>query len=309
MARSSIPGARSPLRGKCGDTVYQVRRVDGITTQFQKAAEESRVNNNTEPQAKARMVMGQIQRMFHLLPDIIKDAYVKTPRGTLSFQHFAKLNYERLRQDRDENWDNYGLFDWRPKYDLTAPAGVWQLADGDLPNFTFDSLQTEVAGYNTLEIRWLNVDPAQTVREFFSQHGFQPSDELWLVYYIQSTDDYVPRVEVAKFKVSPYVNPDGTLEDEVTDDFFIAVSRQSAEAVLMFEDDSTLFLGIGAFQDEDYVVACSGFMVVRRADGETHFSSCNFSWIINQVSPLYGRWYKMLKPSEAFETWFNNNGT
>lgn len=84
-------------------------------------APESREYTNTEPQAKARMIMGQIERMFHILPDVIKYAFATIPNGSLSFQHFSKLNYDLLKQDQNDNWQYWSQFDWRAKRDMTAP--------------------------------------------------------------------------------------------------------------------------------------------------------------------------------------------
>ena len=116
MARSRLGGSRSKLRGACGSVIYQMRKgADGKTEQIVQARPEEREYSNTEAQIKARMIMGQIQRMFHILPRLIQTAFATIPMGALSLQHFSKLNRPLLVVDYETNFNVYGDFDWREK--------------------------------------------------------------------------------------------------------------------------------------------------------------------------------------------------
>jgi hypothetical protein len=304
MGRQSIPGARSKVRGKVGDTVYQIRRDgNGKQVQIVKAAEESRADNNTREQALARMTMGQVQRMFHALPQVIKDAYESTPRGTLSFQHFCRLNYPLLKQDRINHWQEFGEFDWRRKRDMTPPAGKWILADGSYPKMNYDSVEVSVVTSNNVNMHWKGVQPTWTVAQMLQKMSLALTDEIWIIYFIQIHPDYVPAVEVAKFHFNPRVHLSDIIEDVDLENLFQQFEGPECSQIFNLWDDGDLSWDMWAFSDAEYIVANAAFMRVNRDDGTCRFSSAQFEWLIDPVNPKYGVWYKMLTPRIAFLTW------
>lgn len=308
MARSSLRGARSPLRGKLGSVVYQVtRNAKGKTTQLSKAAETSRENPNTEKQAKARMVMGMIQRMYHKLPQIIKDAYIGTPRGTLSFQHFAKINYEQLRTERDEHWSEVGQFDWRNKYDMLAPAGPWYLTDGDYHRIHYDRLEVQVVDSNPLLMMWDDVSQCVTLGDFLKLANLSFTDEIWLIYFIQMQPSMVPEVKIAKFRFNEDNTPETLFEDVYWEEVILQFEGEEITFNAFMWGDKELDWSFADFAESRYVVACAAMMIVNRDNGKTRFSSSRFQWMINPNNPLYGVWYRMQTPEEAFRTWYNEN--
>ena len=305
MARSSLAGAHSPLRGKLGNVIYQVtRNAQGKTTQLSKAAETSRENPNTEKQAKARMVMGMIQRMFNKLPQIIKDAYIDTPRGTLSFQHFAKINYEQLRRERDEHWDEVGAFDWRNKYDMLAPAGTWYLTKGDYHSLTYDRYEVQLVDSNPLLLMWDDVSDCITLGDFLKKATIDFTDELWLIYFIQMQPSLVPEVKVAKFRFNEDNSPLTLFEDVYWEEVLLQFEGDPITFNAFMWGDNEMNFSFSDFSDERYVVANAAIMLVNRQGGKTRFSTAKFQWMINPVNPLYGRWYRIQTPAEAFLTWY-----
>lgn len=308
MARSSLRGARSPLRGKLGNTIYQVtRNAQGKTTQLSKAAEVSRENPNTEKQAKARMVMGMIQRMFNKLPQIIKDAYVDTPRGTLSFQHFAKINYEQLRTERDEHWSEFGDFDWRNKYDMLAPAGTWYLTAGDYHSIQYDKIEMEMVDRNNLVMVWEHCKDCVTLGDFLKLANLAFTDEIWLIYFIQIHPSMEPMVKVAKFRFSEDNTPETLIEDVFWEEVLIQFEGDPISFYGLVYGDLEISWAFSDFSESRYVVANAAIMVVNRDNGKTRFSSSRFQWMIKRTNPLYGVWYRIQTPEEAFRTWFNEN--
>lgn len=304
MGRQSIPGARSKVRGKVGDTVYQIRRDEnGKQIQIAKAAEESRADNNTREQALARMTMGQVQRMFHALPQVIKDAYESTPRGTLSFQHFCKLNYPLLKQDRIDHWQEFGEFDWRRKRDMTPPAGKWILADGSYPKMTYDSIEVSYVDNNNVNMHWANVQGIWTMAQLLQKMTLSLTDEIWIIYFIQAKPSNVPSVEVAKFRFNPHIRLSDIVDDIDLENMFVQFEGPTCSQMFNLWEDGDLSWDMWAFTDEDYVVANAAYMRVNRDDGNCRFSSAQFEWLINPVSPQYGVWYRMLTPRIAFLTW------
>ena len=82
MARGRLGGTKSKIRGKVGSEVYQLKRdPNGTLLQSVYAMPESPTYSNSERQAKNRCIMGQIERMWHLLPDIIRQCYADVAAG------------------------------------------------------------------------------------------------------------------------------------------------------------------------------------------------------------------------------------
>lgn len=132
MARSSLAGARRPLRGKLGSTVYQVKRIDGKTTQIAKAAEESRVNNNTDAQARYRMCYASICHVLSdladIIPEFIEDGY--TP--VRPYDYWSSRALYDVQDNFDEHFEESSPFDYARRGEVAARSGEYQFAFGTL---------------------------------------------------------------------------------------------------------------------------------------------------------------------------------
>lgn len=308
MARSKQGGSRGLVRGKLGSTIFQVKRsADGKAMQIQKAAEESRVNNNTEAQAKARMVMGMIQRMFHALPDIIKDAYKSTPRGTLSFQHFAKINYPLLKADRDNHWSGECEFDWREKGDMTPPAGIWKLADGSYHNFRYDEIELERVSSNQVTFIWHNVPETATFADFLRLCSLDRSDKLFLIFFFQKKPNYIPEVRVSRYRINPAIPITETRNNIIWDDVMLPIDEDAPLVMGVNMGGGDIYLTFSNFYDGIYVVANAAIMVVNYTTQPMKFSSAQFEWFINIQNPVYGNWYNVRTPADVWPSWFDND--
>lgn len=308
MARSKQGGSRGLVRGKLGSTIFQVKRsADGKAMQIQKAAEESRVNNNTEAQAKARMVMGMIQRMFHALPDIIKDAYKSTPRGTLSFQHFARINYPLLVADRDDHWDDKCEFDWRKKGDMTPPAGIWKLADGSYHNFMYDEIEVERVSSNQVTFIWHNMQATDTFADFLRRCNLDRSDVLFLIYFFQKKPDYVPEVRVARYHINPTIPLTATRDDMTWDEILMPLDADAPQVMGVNMGEGDIYLTFSNFYDGMYVVANAAIMVVNYTKQPMKFSSAQFKWFIEIYRKGGAYWYNIRTPEKVWPSWFESS--
>lgn len=84
MARGKLGGTKAKIRGKVGKDIYQVKRgEDGSLVQEVYPQNLTPKYTNTYKQAVNRCCMGQVERMWHLLPQIIKDSFALVPMGTL----------------------------------------------------------------------------------------------------------------------------------------------------------------------------------------------------------------------------------
>lgn len=138
MARSNTGGTRGFLRGKVANDLYQVgHRADGTKVQLVRSVEESRINNNTMPQAMARMQMALCMGSLAQYKEIVDHSFEGVPYGQLSIAHFVHLNIPAIQDDCKNHWSDYFLWDYPIKGTPEPKAGSWIMSQGSLtiPNF------------------------------------------------------------------------------------------------------------------------------------------------------------------------------
>ena len=301
MARSRLGGSRSKLRGACGSVIYQMRKgADGKTEQIVQARPEEREYSNTEAQIKARMIMGQIQRMFHILPQLIQTAFSTIPMGTLSLQHFAKLNRPLLAEDYETHYNVYGDFDWREKRDMTAPAGRWILTEGQMPEIIPDRVSIVANVPTDVEAAWSYLDASATYGDLLTQMGMVPGDRIYFLMFRKDKATMTPAIDVHYFQASTIYPLETLLEDVAEDELFAysgnADGHNSANPNTRYFDFQITYQD---FEPES-VIACFAFILFHRdANGYIKFSSSRFRW--------YGdrpwRWFDMQTPWFAHRSW------
>lgn len=300
MGRGKLGGTKAKIRGKVGAEIYQVVRTDeGSLEQHVYKAPESREYTNTEGQAKARMIMGQIERMFHILPDIIRYAFDTIPSGSLCFQHFSRLNYNLLREDLKSNWDGLPNFDWRPKYELSAPAGTWKLTDGSIEPFRWGRALFSQGMNNGLQLSWDAPNNNPTIGDFYKVCGMQDGDMLIALFYVHPIESGEPYILQLNLRLNPYYKINTPLEDTLPDFVFV---HDTDWDVLCQYDVSTNEIDLEIVGDNvgfDYYAACGAFVIVRKTERGTLFSSAEFQWMLGTGE--YG--YPRNNASQAFETW------
>lgn len=300
MARGRLGGTKSKIRGKVGTEIYQLKRdPNGTLIQSVYGQNLNPTYSNTEAQAKNRCIMGQIDRMWHALPQIIKDSYANVPQGTLSFQRFAKLNYPQLKEDFETHFEKDNEFSWVRKRWMDTPAGPWILTDGTLPQVTWDYAGFTLDWNNSIYISWHKTFPNATYGDFLSNFGVQMGDRLILAFYRVDSPSYEQRVETFTFRPrqdysidTPWVDVDDDNPFD-TDCPYRQVSGYSSE-------DSEFFWDIDT---QDYPqkikIACFALFIARDTDKGTLFSSSRFAWAQRPVELGYLR----ETPQTIFNTW------
>lgn len=138
MARSNTGGTRGFLRGKVANDLYQVgHRADGTKVQLVRSVEESRINNNTMPQAMARMQMALCMGTLAQYKEIVDHSFEGVPYGQLSIAHFVHLNIPAIQDDCKNHWSDFFLWDYPIKGTPEPKAGSWIMSQGSLtiPSF------------------------------------------------------------------------------------------------------------------------------------------------------------------------------
>ena len=307
MGRSRVAGCRSKVRGAVGDVIYQISKdADGVNQQVVYARQRERVNNNTPAQARARMIMGQVQRMFHILPEVISGAFATIPRGAESFWHFAKMNHALLSDDFDTNFNTYGRFDWRPKYDMSAPAGIWKLTDGLLPEIEPDQISVSPAASYELDFSFRMASQDATLGDLLDRLGMQLGDTLYVLIYRKDSPDYVPSIEVCQFYVPRSLDPATPLNEWGDDESPFEYRAPALEGRTVFDMSNDFTFLIGDWSDDStLVIACVAFIVYRPTDSFPLFSSSSFRWYLSN----YWRLFDCKTINETYETWQQTNST
>lgn len=300
MGRSRRGGTQSKIRGAVGSTVYQITK-DSQGRYYQKSyvREYTRTNNNSPGQARARMIMGQIQRMFHILPEIITGAFATIPKGTQCFQHFARINYPLLRLDFENNFDSYGHFDFRPKYDMSAPAGIWKLTEGILPEVIPDVVESTRFMPYSLGFEFALGSNDATYGDLLKRIGMQYGDTLYILFYRKDIPDAKPIIEVCRLIPHREIPLSTRLDDIAEDDYFTYYGQLQCFQNFTFED-SHFNVSIGDFSDDTPVrLACIAFLLYRPTDGYPLFSSSQFRWFNEE----WWRYYQGQIISETYQNW------
>lgn len=300
MGRGRLGGTKSKIRGKVGSEVYQLKRdLNGTLMQTVYAMPENPTYTNSEKQAKNRCIMGQIERMWHLLPDIIRQCYANVAAGALSFQEFSRLNYPLLKQDFDSHFDGNNVFDWQAKRVMNAPAGTWQLTEGVLPAVTWNNTECAQGWNNSYMIEWYKKFPNATYGDFLSLFGLQHGDTLVSVNFRQMYSDASTHVDVFKFQPRSDYAADKPWSEVDDEHVFVTDCPYRVFAGLIY-NWNTFYFEIDAQDAPSWLkIACFAFFVVRPSENGTLFSSCKFRWALGTTQ--YG--YHRAAPAEIFGSW------
>lgn len=303
MGRARIGGTKSKLRGKVGGDIYQLKRdAAGTLVQSVYAQNLNPAYSNSEKQAKNRMIMGQVERMWHWLPQIIKDSFANVPRGTRSFQMFSKLNYDLLRNDFESHYDADPDFDWQPKYDLHAPAGPWLLTHGSLSPVSWDSAVCSLGWNNGIYLEWTSGSSYATYGDFLDCWGLKHNDRLVFVVFRQDGNDVWGYVETWSFWPRSDYSVD-TPWSEVDDEHIFETNCPYTVLCAQLYSPKGFSFNIDTQDYEKEIkIACFSFFIVRPSDTGTLFSSSQFSWAQGNVRDGYRR----RSPAVIFPSWYNS---
>ena len=302
MARGRLGGTKSKIRGKVGSEIYQLKRDPNRTLiQSVYGQNPNPTYSNTEAQAKNRCIMGQIDRMWHALPQIIKDSFANVPQGALSFQRFAKLNYPQLKEDFETHFEKDNEFSWVRKRLMDTPAGPWFLTAGTLPQVTWSYAGFSLNWNNTIYISWHKSFPNPTYGDFLSNFGVQLGDRLILAFYRVDSPSNEQSVETFTFHPRQDYSIDTPWVDVDTNHIFDTDCPYKQVGGYTWEDPEFFWY----ISTQDYPmkikIACFGLFIARDTDKGTLFSSSRFVWAQENVENGYPR----ETPQTIFETWLN----
>lgn len=192
MARSRAGGTSALLSGKLGDVIYQItRNPDGSFRQSVMDNPESRINPNTDAQARARLTMALIERAMFTYRDFMGTGFEGVDPGTNSVSKFSEVNYNIVKYDIDTYWDVEEWPDWNydfPKKGVSAVKdGCYTISQGTLrDNLNFWPYGTygerREFGFNTRVL-----EQAPTVKHFLDANGLRPGMQYVAIFFCQGT--------------------------------------------------------------------------------------------------------------------------
>lgn len=132
MGKGRVGGARAKIRGKVGNSVYQiVREPDGSYSQMVYAQSEDRNDTLTPDLVRQRIMMSMCYKWMAAIPFILNSAFGKGRYKPLNLQEFVRLNIPRLRQNIDDDSDILPV-DWFYEYgDPYFYPEPMQITDGN----------------------------------------------------------------------------------------------------------------------------------------------------------------------------------
>lgn len=300
MARAKLGGCKTHLKGKLGDTIHRVvRSKTGKLISTSYAVPAARIDNNTDAQVKARMIMGQIERMFHVLPDIIKNAFINIDAGTLSFQHFARLNYPLLVTDYENHYDLNPNFDWRAKYDVTAPAGEWILSDGNLPSLNYDQLLFYQTTNNGVEVNVNNAGRCLTIGQLLDYMNLQEGDTLVFFLFRKEVTFEQPHIFQVVYHVATSLDRECLIDDTLENDIIIPEDDTNSGSIVYNEDGHFSIWWEDTWATTPYMCSCFAPLIIRQVKEKQLFSSATFSWGTEITALQYTR----NAPNDVVESW------
>lgn len=301
MARSNIGGTRGWLRGRVANDLFQVTKdAQGKRIQLVRSVEESRINNNTMPQAMARMQMALCMGSLAQFKEIVDHSFEGIPYGQLSIAHFVHLNIPQIQQDCKNHWSDLFLWSYPEKGVSVPKPGSWILAEGSLtlPDFITRHC-TSVYGYNSgvqLDFDMANLTKAMMKEKL----GLADNDYITHLAFAESSIERFNKLVYLRLYLNPTFADSTVITTDNYRDVFTYASNANFRSTF---DDST-----GTFWfyfDRHDIQNCDAFPVdcniISRWDGRT--------WCRNNArflpTPNYEDYTtNWASPHSRFQSWF-----
>ena len=209
MARSSLAGARAPLRGKLGSTVYQVRRIDGKSTQIAKAAEDSRVNNNTNAQARYRMCYASVCHVLSDLADIIPEFIEDGLTSIRSLDYWSSKALYDVQDNFDEHFEESSPFDYARRAENGARSGEYQFAFGTLnrgAGMSTTHTHQSIGGYDYVDWSISGAPVGCTVGQWLKNARLDANQTIYVVAFACNDYEAVGQYFYARIRAKEGIN-------------------------------------------------------------------------------------------------------
>lgn len=192
MARSRVGGTSGKLSGRVGDVIYSItRNADGSFRQQAAFNDGIRENPNTDAQARARLTMATVERAMFTYRDFMGTGFEGVALGTNCVSKFSELNYNAMKYEIDEYWDDPEWPDYNydfPRKGQTSPKdGCFIISQGSLRldlhiHCLFANQAQRFFGIETTVI-----ENPMTVRKFLWRNNLKPGMQFVGIFYCEGT--------------------------------------------------------------------------------------------------------------------------
>ena len=192
MARSRVGGSNGMLSGRVGDVIFSItRNSDGSFRQQAAFNDGIRVNPNTDAQARARLTMATVERAMFTFRDFMGTGFEGVALGTNSVSKFSEVNYNAMKYEIDEYWDDPEWPDYNydfPRKGQTSPKdGCFIISRGSLGYNDYILTQPASGGRDWFGIETQAIEPPFSVRKFLGRNGLKPGMQFVGLFFCQGT--------------------------------------------------------------------------------------------------------------------------
>lgn len=305
MARSRQGGTRGFIRGRVGNDLFQVTKdASGRKIQLVKAVEDTRINNNTERQAVARMQMALCMGCLSQFKEIVDHSWEGIPYGQLSIAHFVKRNIPLIQEDCKEHWEDDNRFNYPLKGVPALRLGEFLMSEGTLvvPGLmTIQEMSDVGFRFNNNPALVIQLRPGQlTMADLKSSLGLAANDYITvLVMFHSPIGQGYTHFVYRRFYIAP-VADDTEIGDDTIADIF--TTEGTAEHTMYFDAAQSRIICEVSDPDNPYREPFAfGTLVLSRWNGNV--------WQRNtsrfQVNPNLSVVDYLSSPNEVFGTWFD----
>lgn len=307
MARSRVGGTSGLLSGRVGDVIYSVtRNVDGSFRQQAAFNDGIRENPNTDAQARARLTMATVERAMFTYRDFMGTGFEGVALGTNSVSKFSEVNYNAMKYEIDEYWDDPEWPDYNydfPRKGQTSPKdGCFIISQGSLGYNDYILTQPASGGRDWFGIETQAIGPPFTVRKFLGRNGLKAGMQFVGIFFCQGTTPSKSFVAWLMMYTDDNVRLDDVLTSSNWRNYIRINSNVLVNAYLVPETGK---LWLRCENIASYGIARTGCMGkrLRIRDGNIYrYSNCEMMWNVFPTPQEAWGWKTV---GQVKNTWIN----
>ena len=248
------------MRGKLGSTVYQVRRIDGKSTQIAKAAEDSRVNNNTDAQARYRMCYATVCHVLSDLADIIPEFIEDGLTSIRSLDYWSSKALYDVQDNFDEHFEESSPFDYARRAENGARSGEYQFAFGTLnrgAGMSTTHTHNSLGGFDYVDWSISGAPVGCTVGQWLKNARLDANQTIYVVAFACNDYEAVGRYFFARIRAKANVNRSALWAN--VDPYSVLEFSGSMPVAFVAGQNTTLIIRFKPSDSTDYrLIRCYG---------------------------------------------------
>lgn len=303
MGRGRVGGTRSKISGKVGNEVYKiVYNPQGKLAQIVQAAESSRINNNTEGQARARLAMGMIERAMCALQPVITWSFEGYDRGQASANEFSRLNVPYIQADMQSHWNANSIYDYYKKGVQLDCAGAYLVSNGSLRYSWAGLSQFSLSAVGSFDLYTWDGVPDSTFKTWSLYNNIQAGDTITFIGFLQPFLHEGSKLLILSMSVPSWWTDDMAVSQDTFGNLF-KFSGNITPDVSWDSDNSRVHIHWQDPKNKRYTMMSHvGFIKSRWQGNKILCSRCRLSFQYPQFQNSWNNY----KPSQVWSTWYQD---